>query len=150
MALIRWGNDLYDPFYDFERLQDEINELFTENRRPGNQGLFDRTISPPIDVVENSDDFTVTCDLPGVELEDLDISVTQDVLTLKGEKKAYFTDNEVKTFKKENWAGKFQRTLSLPSSVDTNKVEASLKDGILTITLPKKEEEKPKQISIKS
>jgi HSP20 family protein len=78
------------------------------------------------------------------------VSVTQDVLTLKGEKKAYFTDNEVKTFKKETWAGKFQRTLSLPSSVDTNNVEASLKDGILTITLPKKEEEKPKQISIKS
>jgi hypothetical protein len=48
MALIRWGNDLYDPFYDFERLQDEINELFTENRRPGNHGLFDRTNSPPI------------------------------------------------------------------------------------------------------
>jgi HSP20 family protein len=152
MALIRWNNDVYNPFSEFERLQDEINELFNYNKSPNTQGLFDRTVSPAIDVVENKDNFEVVCDLPGVRRDELDISVTQDVLTIKGEKKDKATEEgkEKKTFKKEIWEGNFQRTLSLPTTVDTSKVEAELKNGVLTISLPKKEEEKPKQISVKS
>lgn len=153
MALIRWKNDVFNPFTEFDQLQDEINRVFNYNRAPVNQGLFDRTISPAIDVVEDKDGFTVLCDLPGVKMEDLDISVAQDVLTIKGEKSDETAQTEKdgkKVYKKETWAGSFQRTLALPSSVDGSKVEASFKNGVLTVTLPKREEVKPKQISIKA
>ena len=150
MALIRWKNDVFNPFAEFDQLQDEINRVFNYSRSPVNQGLFDRTASPAIDVVEDKDGFTVLCDLPGVKLEDLDISVAQDVLTIKGEKAGEKTDSESKVYKKETWEGSFQRTLALPASVDGSKVEASFKDGVLKISLPKREEVKPKQISIKA
>ncbi len=150
MALIRWGNDLYDPWEDFEKLQNEINDLFNTNRTPESRGLYDRTISPPIDIVENPDDFTVYCDVPGMSIDDLDISITQDILTLKGEKKSDIDKEDEKVYRQETWSGKFQRTLSLPKSVDTNKVDATLKDGVLHIVLPKKEEQKPKQITVQT
>ncbi len=148
MAIIRWKDDLFNPFNELDRLQDEINQVFNYNREPVNQGLFDRTVSPAIDVVEDKDGFTVLCDLPGVKLENLDISVTQDVLTIKGEKKE--NENKSKVYRKETWEGSFQRTLALPTSVDGSKVEASFKDGVLKVTLPKREEVKPKQITIKA
>ncbi len=150
MALIRWKNDVFNPLAEFDQLQDEINRVFSYNRNPVNQGIFDRMVSPAIDVVEDKDGFTVLCDLPGVKLEELDISVAQDVLTIKGEKAAEETGEKKKVYKKETWEGSFQRTLSLPSSVDSSKVEASFKDGVLKVTLPKREEVKPKQISIKA
>lgn len=150
MAIIRWKDDLFNPFSELDRLQDEINRVFNYSKEPVNQGLFDRTVSPAIDVVEDKDGFTVLCDLPGVKLADLDISVTQDVLTIKGEKKEDEKKEGSKVFRKETWEGSFQRTLALPASVDGSKVEASFKDGVLKVVLPKREEVKPKQISIKA
>lgn len=149
MALIRWKNDVFNPFAEFDQLQDEINRVFNYNRGPANQGLFDRTVSPAIDVIEDKDNFMVLCDLPGVKLEELDISVAQDVLTIKGEKAPDSNEeDDKKVYKKETWEGSFQRTLALPASVDSSKVEARFKDGVLQVTLPKREEVKPKQISI--
>ena len=150
MALIRWGNSSFNPFEDFDSLQDDINNLFNGFRGTESQGLFDRTVSPAIDVLENSDGFTVSCDLPGVHLEDLDISVTQDVLTIKGEKKPFSTEEKRKVYKQETWHGSFQRTISLPTMVDSSQVDAQFTDGVLTIHLPKREEVKPKQIAIKA
>jgi len=149
MALIKWKNrDLYDPWSDFRTLQEEINDLFDIDRFPSVSGLFDRTDSPSIDVVEGENEFTVSCELPGMEQKDIDLSIASNVLTIKGEKKDEKEKKSSKYFKRETWSGHFQRTLSLPSSVDAEKVSAQLKDGILTVTLPKREESKPKQIAV--
>ena len=151
MALIRWSNDLYNPFTEFDQLQDQVNRLSNGARGSESRGLFDRTVSPAVDVTEDKDGFTVYCDLPGISNEELDISVAKDVLTIKGEKReTQKKDEESKTYRKETWEGKFQRTLALPASVDSDKVEATLKNGILTIRLPKHAEVKPKQVTVKT
>jgi HSP20 family protein len=118
------------------------------DRLPATTGLFDRPVSPAIDIVENPGDFKVICELPGIDLKDINVSITANVLTLKGEKKVETEEKRGKYYRKESRSGSFQRTLSLPSSVDAEKVSAELKNGILTITLPKREEEKPKQITV--
>lgn len=149
MALIKWKNrDLYDPWADFKSLQDEINALFDLDRIPVNTGLFDRSVSPAIDVIEGEQDYSVVCELPGMEQKDIDVSIAANVLTIKGEKTNEREEKKGSYYKKESWSGTFQRTLPLPASVDSEKINAKLKEGILTIALPKKEEAKPKQISV--
>ncbi|RKX81761.1 MAG: Hsp20/alpha crystallin family protein [Spirochaetes bacterium] len=140
---------MYDPWEGFRSLQDEINELFDIDRTPAPSGLFDRNLSPAVDVVEGDQNFTIRCELPGLDQNDLDLSVVSNVLTIKGEKKDSSKEKQTAYFKKECWSGSFQRTISLPNSADTEKISAVLKDGILSIELPKKEEAKPKQISVK-
>lgn len=150
MAMVKWKNrDMYDPWAGFRTLQDEINDLFDIDRFPTSTGLFDRNLSPAIDLVEGEQSFTVRCELAGIDKKDLDLTVTSNVLTIKGEKKDRKDDKKINYFKKECWTGSFQRTISLPDTADTGKISAEMKDGILTITLPKKEEAKPKQISVK-
>jgi HSP20 family protein len=117
-------------------------------RRP-NVGLFDRSISPEIDVVETEEGFEVYCDLPGVEEKDMDISLAANVLTIKGEKRPPERQVEAKTYRREDWSGTFQRTLSLPKTVEPDSVEARLKDGVLTVTLAKRAEAKTRKIDIK-
>lgn len=155
MAIVRWKNrDLAspwgknDPWADFKSLQDEINELFDIDRFPTTAGLFDRSVSPAIDIVEGDHDFTVTCELPGLDQKDIDVSIASNVLTLKGQKKDEREEKKGKYYKKESWSGSFHRTLLLPASVSADKISAELKDGILTIILPKKEDAKPKQITV--
>lgn len=150
MDLVQWRDgSTMDPIREMERLQDEINDLFTFDRYTGSSGLFDRTVSPALDVVERDEEFVVTCDLPGVDLKDLDISVSENVLTIKGEKHDDKEQKDLKVYRKETWEGGFQRTLSMPKSIDSARTSASLKNGVLTITLPKKEEVRPRQISVK-
>jgi len=149
MALVRWKNkDLYDPWASLRSLQNEINDLFETDRSPAATGLFDRSFSPAIDVIEGEQAFTVLCELPGLEQKNIDVSVESNVITIKGEKAVEKEEKKGKFFKKESWSGSFQRTLPLPASVDIEGIDASLKDGILTIELPKKEEAKPKQITV--
>ena len=149
MALVKWKNrDIYDPWGDLRSLQNEINELFETDRFPGYTGLFDRNYSPSIDVIESENDYSVICELPGIEQKDVDLSIASNVLTIKGAKKGEREEKKGKYFRKESWSGSFQRTLPLPSSVDPEKVEAELKDGVLAVKLPKKEEAKPKSITV--
>lgn len=148
MELTRWRNsNLPEPMDEFDRLQDEINKLF-DWTYPSNRGLFDRSLSPAVDVVETSDEIVLTCDLPGVKKDDLDLSISRNVITIKGEKKGEQKKEGAKTFRKETWSGSFQRTLSLPETVDPDKVEASMKEGVLTVKIAKREEVKPRQISV--
>jgi HSP20 family protein len=137
-----------DPARDFERIHNEINKLF-DFRYPDAGGLFDRHFNPAVDIIETGDEIKVLVDLPGVERKDLDVSLTRNVLTIKGEKRGEKKNEKARLFKSETWSGTFQRTLSLPDTVDPDKVQASMKDGILTITLAKREEVKPKQINVK-
>jgi len=150
MAIVKWkNNDLYNPWDGLKTLQEEINELFEIDRSPSSPGLFDRNISPAMDVIENDQNYVVRCEVPGIELKDMELSIVSNVLTIKGEKKTNDNENQLTFYKKECWTGTFQRTVSLPKSADAEKISAELKEGILTVNLPKKEEAKPKQISVK-
>ncbi|MFW5727213.1 MAG: Hsp20/alpha crystallin family protein [Spirochaetota bacterium] len=149
MDLVRWNQrrDL-NPLGEFERLQDEINKLFNFDYS-GSSGLFDRTVSPAVDVIETADSVVVRCDMPGIRKEDLDLSLARNVLTIKGEKKPEEKKENAKSYRNETWSGMFQRTISLPDSVDPEKVDASLQDGVLEITIAKREEVRPRQIDVK-
>jgi len=148
MDLTRWN--VADPLLEFESLQEEINRLFEGSRTPGPRGIFERSYSPAIDVMENPDSFVVMCDLPGVEMKDVEISVAGSILTLKGEKRRPARGKGGGDFREDFAYGKFQRTLQLPLAIDADRVEAVLKDGVLTMTLPKREELKPRQIAVKT
>ncbi len=147
--IMRRRKNGYDPMGEFLRLQDEINRLFNYDTSASMTGLFDRHISPAIDVVEKANEILVYCDLPGVRKDDVDISIANNVLTIKGEKKGEQKKDKSKSYRNEIWNGSFQRTISLPEVVDAQKVEATMKNGVLSISLAKLEEKKPKQIEVK-
>ena len=150
MELVKWrGNGISDPFSSLRQLQDEINELFDLDRFPTSAGLFDRAFSPSIDMIEEKDNFTVVCEAPGMNEDDLDVNISSNVLTIKGKKAdSEEEENKGRYYRKEIWSGSFQRTISLPSSVDNQKISAELKNGMLKVILPKREESKPKQITV--
>ncbi len=151
MALVKWKNrEIFDPWGEMRTLQEEINDLFDTERIPRTAGLFERTFSPALDVMENANGFTVTCELPGIDKKEIDISIASNVLTIKGQKKGETEEKKGKFYRRESWSGSFHRTLPLPALVDGDKISALLENGVLTITLPKKEEAKPKQISVQA
>ncbi len=141
-------NELWDPFVEFERLEEEFDRAFGPTRDFFGPGLLDRSITPAVDVQETSDQFIVTADLPGLDLKDLDVSVTRNILTLSGTKREPQIPDKARVHRNELWAGEFRRTLSLPVAVNADAVSATLTDGVLTVILPKPEEAKPKRISI--
>lgn len=150
MALIR-RKDYYNPFRELEDLQRDMNELFNFSLSRGidrDTGLLDGSWSPAIDVHEGKDNYVVKADLPGLKKEDLDITVQNNHLIIKGEKKyeeSQDSDNAIRT---ERFYGSFYRSLALPTEVDGDNVKASYTNGTLELTLPKKEEAKPKQITV--
>jgi len=116
-----------------------------------NAGLYDHALSPAVDLVESEDGFTLKADLPGVAKKDLELSVENNVLTIKGEKEGGKDEKKEKRFyRRETWSGSFRRTISLPQAADPGKVEAQLKNGVLTIQIGKREELKPRQIPVKA
>jgi HSP20 family protein len=153
-GLSRWNRNTperkrrRDPF---TALQREINDLFDRDFWDfGNMpSLFDEGFSPAIDVKDHENRLEVRCDLPGVDKDDVDVTVSDNVLTVKGEKKGETEDKDGDYYRKESWSGSFQRSVQLPDSVNTEKAEAEMKNGVLTLTLPKKEEGKRKQIDVK-
>jgi len=148
MALVRYRNT-NDPLRELERLRDEINRLFDFDQSRGNRGLFDDREAPALDVMEGSDSFIVQCELPGIDKKDIEVFLTGNVLTIKGERKLYKVKDNSKIFRRESREGHFQRTISLPHTVDPDKeINALLENGILTLTIPKREEAKTKQISV--
>jgi HSP20 family protein len=152
MDLVHWGNGSVDPFQEFEALQGEINKLFEGFRdaEPAPRGLFERTFSPAVDVVETEGTFEVLCDLPGLDLKDIETTLSQNVLTIKGERRALPETRAGSALSTEVRGGQFQRTIQLPLAVDPEKTEAVLKDGVLRIVLPKHEELKPRQVTVKA
>jgi HSP20 family protein len=147
MPIVRW-----EPFRDLLSLQERMNRLFEESARGLGRGQEeDWTMgawAPAVDIYEKGTDVVLKAELPGIEPKDVDIRIENNVLTLRGERR---TDNEVKResyHRVERSYGAFTRSFTLPSTVDTTNVKADYKDGVLKITLPKREEAKPKQIQI--
>ncbi|QPJ66399.1 MAG: Hsp20/alpha crystallin family protein [Candidatus Nitrohelix vancouverensis] len=135
--------ETWDPFREINQLQEEVNRRFS-NRR------VDAVAYPKVNIWQTDEGCTVTCELPGLSPEDLDISVKNRELTLKGERKTGESTSDESYFVKERSFGKFSRTIKLPFRVDSDKTEAHFKNGILTISLRLPEEDKPKTIAIQS
>lgn len=146
MTRYRWHVDR-DPFLnEFSRLQREMSKLWNLNFPEGQSaeiGLF-----PLVNIFEDKDNFYLTAEIPGVSEKDLDMSVVSDQVTIKGERKLDLRE-DVNYHRRERSGGTFSRVVSFSDRIDPDKVEANLKNGILTLKLTKAEESKPKQISVK-
>ena len=104
--------------------------------------------APALEVHEDKDNFTVHVELPGLKREDIGVSLQDGALVISGERKEEKVSEGTEVHRQERFYGKFQRALTLPAPVAADKVKAAYKDGILTVTLPKAEEAKPKQIAV--
>ncbi|WP_304225682.1 Hsp20/alpha crystallin family protein [Gracilinema caldarium] len=136
-----------DPVEELDRLQRELSRWFDFGF--DNMGLLDRSLAPAVDLVEHNDGYTLTVDLPGVDKKDINLTVENNVITIEGEKKETKETKDKKRFyRNETWEGSFRRTISLPVAADTEKVRAELKNGVLTVSIGKKEELKPRQIAV--
>lgn len=141
----------FEPFRELTQMQDRINRIFGDayTRRYDDDVMQRGDWMPPVDIFENGEqEIVLRAELPGVAKSDIDLRVENNTLTLKGERKR---EDEVKTeqyHRVERSYGTFSRSFSLPSRIDTEKVRADFRDGLLTITLPVKEEAKPRQISV--
>src|SRR5438105_6076172 len=104
--------------------------------------------TPALDLYQNNDNVVAVVELPGMRKEDIEISLHDGMLTIGGERKSENGANGENATRTERFTGKFRRSITLPTRVDANKVNATYKEGLLTITLPKAEEAKPKQIQV--
>lgn len=152
MNLIRREQDHeWDPFRQLQTLQDEMSRFFDFSfPRSANRttGFFDHAWMPAIDVCDTKDSVIVKADVPGISKDDIEVTVEGDRLTIKGEKKEERKAESKDFVREERCYGTFHRVISLPASVDANQVKATYKNGVLELTLPKKEEAKPKQIRV--
>ena len=151
-SLIRW-----EPFRDLVSLRDRMDRLFGDFAGrgwptpgwPTEEGLTAGMWNPPVDVYETKDSIVLKADLPDVKKEEVDISVEGNILTLRGERKREKEVKEKDFYRMERSYGAFSRSFTLPGSVDADKIEADFAGGVLKVTLPKREESKPKQIKVK-
>jgi len=152
MAIIRgfglpaWG---WRVPTDLDRMRREMDRLF-EGLTGATSGEPGAGVFPLANVTEDGDNYYVRAELPGIKADELDISVTGESLSISGERKIAAEGEDARYHRRERNAGKFSRMLTLPGHIDTQKVEASCTDGILTVVLPKAEAAKPKQITVKA
>jgi HSP20 family protein len=149
MAIVRW-----EPFRDLVGLQERMNRLFDESYRglgrtnSEDDWALGGSWAPAVDIYEQDGSIVLKAEVPGMDAKDVEIRVENNVLTLRGERKF---DNEVKKdsyHRVERAYGSFTRSFTLPNVVDTEKIKADYRDGVLRVSLPTKEEAKPRQISI--
>lgn len=145
--MMRW-----DPFREMAALQRDINQLFegTSGAEGGtvSQNGFGETRFPLMDVSETANSIVVRALVPGLGKDDVKVSIHQNVLSITGERKAPEIPEKAIVVRSERPAGRFQRTLRLLKPLQVDKVDAQLRDGVLTLTLPLKEEARPRQISV--
>jgi len=153
MNLIRWQRPELSAWPGFGRLsnlRDEIERLFqaplSELARTS-QLLSGWT--PSLDLHEDKDGFVAKIELPGMKKEDIDVTLHDGSLSISGERKIEEKFEGADVYRSERFFGHFQRTITLPAAVAADKIQAQYKDGVLTVTLPKAEEAKPKQIDVK-
>ena len=145
MAIVRW-----EPFRDLMTTQREFDRLFKEAFTPlfGEGDISTRTWAPPVDIFETENDIVLKAELPGVDPKDVEVKVEDNTLYLKGERKFEKEVKDESYHRIERSYGSFARSFSLPNSINAEKVKAEYEDGLLTLTLPKREEAKPKTIKI--
>ncbi len=139
------------PFRRLERLEHEMEEMFTRAF-----GAFpwrverDEGWMPAIDLVDKNDELIVRADLPGLEEKDIEVTVQDGTLTIRGERKEEKKEKGEEVYRSERWIGACYRGLPLPSGVDADKVKATFKNGVLEVHLPKTTESKAKKIEVKA
>jgi len=140
--LARWDpfRDLTSPWPSMARM---MEEMFSE--RPRLRTL----VSPPVDITESDEAYTVTAEVPGVKRDELTLEIQEGVLSIRGEKKSEREETRDRGRYLERTYGAFSRSFTLPPDADADRIAASFQDGVLKITLPKRPESKPKQIAIK-
>jgi len=152
MNLTRWQRPELTTWPSFGRLtnlQNEIDRLFEAPLAElANASQLMNGWVPALDLYEDKDSLLVKAELPGMKKEEIDLSLHDGSLSISGERKSEGDYQDADVHRSERFTGRFQRTVVLPVAVATDKVKAQYKDGILTVTLPKTEEAKPKQIDV--
>ncbi len=151
MAITRWSPTT-DITRELDTMQKRMNRLFNDffsGREGDGDELISGTWNPAVDVVEHDDSFVIEAELPGMNKDDIKISVTNDILTIRGEKKIEKEDKKKNYHRTERSYGSFTRSFSLPGNIKSDKVDAEFKNGVLMVSVPKSEEAKPKQIDVK-
>ena len=144
MQLIPW-----DPFQQLVTLSNRLHRTANDPHTRSTEDSFG-TWAPPVDIFEKLDHLIIRAEIPGVQKEDVDVRIENGVLILHGERKQETEVTEGNAHRMERIYGTFSRTFSLPTTVDTAKVTATYKDGVLEVSIPKVETAKPKKIEIKA
>jgi HSP20 family protein len=140
MSLVKW-----DPFREFNTLNERLGHFLGRNWEAP---LSTTTWNPSVDIFENDNEVVFKAELPGMNAKDIEIKLENNVLMLKGERRFEKETEEKNYHRIEREYGTFSRSFALPTAVNVDKVTAEYKDGVLKVTLPKKEETKPKPIKI--
>ncbi|MBN2045821.1 MAG: Hsp20/alpha crystallin family protein [Anaerolineales bacterium] len=139
----------WEPFRDLSTMRKDMDRLFDEFFAMPSTTRMDWS-APMVDMYQTENDIVVKATLPGLEPEDLDIQITGELLTVRGELKEETVDENAKYHLREHRYQSFSRSLTLPAAVIADKSKAEMKNGVLTLTLPKAEEAKPKVITVKA
>ncbi len=146
------GLRVFDPWKDFGSLQERINRMFDDTIRtlyPTDGEELEKGIwAPAVDIYETNDSFVVSADLPGLNKDEIQIDLKDNTLTLKGEKKFEEKVSKDNYIRVERAYGSYVRSFTLPQNVDPEKIKAKYKEGVLEVTIPKKEDARPKQIKV--
>jgi HSP20 family protein len=142
MTLVRWS-----PWRDVLPVQDEVNRLFDGLLRTRGSSSAGEWV-PAVDISETDEDFIVSADAPGLKGEDIKISVANNVLTVRGERKNVREEKKEDFHRVERSYGSFERTFSLPSGVESENIRAKYSDGVLEVRLPKSKKAKPQEIKV--
>jgi len=141
----------FAPFRELVRLRRQIDRLFEEpfSLSAPSTSFFEGW-TPTVDVREDKDKYIVKAELPGMKKDEIEVTLDGNMLTIYGERKQEQEKKERASYRSERFFGRFQRTVTLPAELQNDKIEGSYKNGLLTITLPKAESAKPKQIQVKT
>jgi HSP20 family protein len=147
MSIVRW-----DPFRELEDMSNRLNRVF--GRFPLTREMDKDTMvafdwAPSVDISESSEEFVIKAEIPGVNKDDVKVSIDDGVVSIQGERKQEKEEKDKKFHRVERSYGSFLRTFSLPSNIDDAKVQAQFKDGLLTVRLPKSASAKPKTVEVK-
>ena len=139
-----------NPWSDLLSLQEEMNRLFESNMGTPQRaaGLYGTDYIPPVDVLRNKESIVVRVDLPGITKDNIDITVVNGRLLIRGEKKQEQADESKSVNRLERFYGTFERVIDLPNLVNADNIKASFRDGVLEINAPLREEAKPRQIAV--
>jgi HSP20 family protein len=137
----------WEPFANASGLESQVNRMFTELLGRSKESNL-TSWAPAVDILESEHELVVKADLPDVKPEELDIRVENNILTIRGERKFEEKVDEKKYLRVERSYGSFARSFSLANTVNAEAIKADYRDGVLTLTIPKREEAKPKQIKV--